>query len=93
MVTSREARDYKHLVAVHLLGKSWNKIPKPIDVAISIEWMRDRAAGDLDKRLGVLLDALQGLAYDSDSQITYIRAIRLDVGGGGCVRVEVWPHV
>jgi hypothetical protein len=32
----------------------------------------------LDKRLGVLLDSLQGVAYENDSQIVELHATRSD---------------
>lgn len=73
MVTSKEAREYK--AAVAQFG-SRRKIPGP--VIIHISWWRGRKSGDLDKRIGVLLDALQGVAYDNDAQITTIHAERYD---------------
>jgi len=36
---------------------------------VSVRWFRERKTGDVDKRGAVLLDALQGIAYDNDSQI------------------------
>lgn len=73
MVLSKEARDYKVMVA----GKAKYR-PLTGDVGIQVTWTRKRKSGDLDKRLGVLLDALQGVAYVNDSQITRIEASRCD---------------
>lgn len=74
MVTSKEAREYKALIAV--LGDS-KKLPAG-PVRLTIDWYRERKSGDLDKRLGVCLDALQGVLYDNDSQITELIARRHD---------------
>ena len=77
MLTSKEARDYKARVA--LIGGK-NKMPDG-PVRLTIDWYRERKAGDLDKRIGVVLDALQGVLYDNDSQITEIVARRHDDKG------------
>ncbi len=78
MVLSDEARAYKQYVANAALGKRYRPIPKPAPVRLHVVWNRGRKSGDLDKRLGVLLDALQGIAYDSDAQIVEIHAERVD---------------
>ena len=88
MVTSKAARDYKASVANRCLVQGVKPIPAPTAVCVVIEWNRKRKSGDLDKRLGVLLDALQGNCYDNDSQIIRIVAERRD-GGRGTVFVTV----
>ncbi len=77
MVTSREARAYKHDTALRALAAGF-KTPLTGPVRVEITWWRGRKSGDLDKRIGVLLDALQGVCYESDSQITEIHAFRKD---------------
>ncbi len=77
MLTSKEARDYKAGVA--LLGGS--KMIAAGPVRVTIDWYRERKSGDLDKRIGVLLDAVQGVLYDNDAQITEITARRHDDRG------------
>lgn len=73
MVLSPEARAYKSLVcAAH------KRTELRGDVAVSVTWYRGRKSGDLDKRLGVVLDALQGVAYATDAQITHLTARRID---------------
>ena len=47
-------------------------------VRLVVIWHRGRKSGDLDKRLGVMLDALQGVLYENDSQIIEIHARRFD---------------
>jgi crossover junction endodeoxyribonuclease RusA len=78
MVTSKAARVYKSGVALAVLCRKSATIRAPIAVSVETNWYRGRKSGDLDKRIGVLLDALQGTAYDNDSQITEITARRFD---------------
>lgn len=90
-VLSREAREYKAAVAVRLMMLRVRPIPAPAAVAVSLVWFRGRRSGDLDKRVGVLLDALQGTAYDNDSQITRLAAERRDDPGHARVEVTITP--
>lgn len=78
MVLSDEARAYK--AATYLAAKRvTRKRPIPAgDVMLTIDWYRSRRAGDLDKRLGVVIDALQGAAYENDSQVVELTARRFD---------------
>lgn len=78
MVTSREARDYKRYVADWCRANRVRCIPAPTPVAVTIIWWRERKSGDLDKRLGVCLDALQGSVYSDDSQIVRLSAERYE---------------
>jgi crossover junction endodeoxyribonuclease RusA len=91
MVLSREAREYKTMVS--LLGQMSRATPFPKGTPVRVEmfWHRGRKSGDLDKRLGVLLDALQGVAYENDSQIVEIAARRDDVPYAFAVVVHVRP--
>lgn len=91
VVTSRAARTYKQTVANLMLIARARPIPAPRSVAVTVVWFRGRKSGDLDKRLGVLLDALQGAAYDNDSQITSIVARREEAPGAARVHVTVTP--
>jgi crossover junction endodeoxyribonuclease RusA len=78
MVLSAEARAYKTLVWGYVMEHRGRPAGECGSVAVSIDWYRGRKAGDLDKRIGVLLDALQGLAYDNDSQVVELTARRFD---------------
>lgn len=73
MVTSRAARDYK--ARIGQLGGS-RSVDGP--VSVSLDWYRGRRSGDLDKRVGVLLDALQGVAYPTDANVVELHARRFD---------------
>jgi Holliday junction resolvase RusA-like endonuclease len=45
-------------------------------LAVIIVWHRGRKAGDLDKRVGILLDAMQSVVYTNDAQITELHCFR-----------------
>lgn len=88
MVKSAAARQYQE--AVGMLAGPQALIPAPDPVRISVVWYRAMKSGDLDKRLGVLLDALQGICYESDAQIVEIHAYRAeDEKREGRVEVQV----
>lgn len=85
MVLSSEARKYKASIAQ--LGGS--RLIEG-EVAIALDWYRGRKSGDLDKRIGVLLDALQGVCYANDKHIVAIHARRFDDPKNPRVVVGVW---
>lgn len=94
MVLSKEARDYKAFVwvkAVALTGLHKNRFPlfPTEDVVVTLHWVRGRKSGDLDKRIGVVLDALQGVLYTNDKQIVEIHASRSDNKANASLRVTV----
>lgn len=57
------------------------------DVRVIVAWHRSARRGDLDGRLKLLLDALNGLAYRDDRQIGELVAERQDDGQGVMVVV------
>lgn len=78
VLLSREARAYKATVATRLLADRVTMIRPPHRVAVSLVWYRARRSGDLDKRMGILLDALQSVAYENDAQVVELHATRAD---------------
>jgi len=76
MVKSREAREYQETAATLALMSRMELIEKPTEVAVTIHWYREALRGDLDKRYSIMLDALQGIAFENDSQIAEIHAYR-----------------
>lgn len=58
-------------------------------VSVSLDYYRPRKSGDLDNRLKQTLDALQGHAYDNDSQIVEIHARQFEDKSNPRVEVEV----
>ncbi len=77
-ILSREAREYTNAAELHAMSQRVTKIPAPTDIAVNITWYRARKSGDVDKRGAVLLDALQGIAFDNDSQIARYTIARDD---------------
>jgi crossover junction endodeoxyribonuclease RusA len=71
MVLSDEARNYKALVKA-----AYKRAEIRGEIAVEVTWHRERRSGDLDKRLGVVLDSLQGVAYATDAQIVRLTATR-----------------
>lgn len=86
---SNEARSYMEDVNKRLKILHVPMIRPPAKVKVSVVWYRGRKAGDLDKRLGVLLDALQSTAYENDAQIVELHARREDDARNPRVEVEV----
>ncbi|HEV8177156.1 MAG TPA: RusA family crossover junction endodeoxyribonuclease [Gemmatimonadales bacterium] len=89
VLLSREARDYKQTVATLLMVAKVKMIAPPERVRIRIVWYRARKSGDLDKRLGILLDGLQGQAYANDSQIVELSARREEDPDNPRMEVEI----
>lgn len=48
------------------------------DVSLTLRLYRPQKRGDLDNRIKVLLDALQGVAYKDDEQVVELHAFRHD---------------
>lgn len=71
-VVSDEARRYKQTLA--MLAKVDQVQPLTGPVAVTVAVFRARKTGDLDNRLKVLLDAMQGLFYINDAQICELHA-------------------
>ena len=81
MVKSNEAREYQENVETLAMMQQMPLIEKPTEVCVTIRWFREAMRGDLDKRYSIMLDALQGIAFENDSQIAEIHAYRdLDRG-------------
>lgn len=76
MVLSAAAREYKHAIKLHCMVRKIQ--PMEGNVTVHLEWYRGRRSGDLDKRIGICLDALQGFAYMNDAQIVGLTAYRYE---------------
>lgn len=88
MVTSAEARKYKEKVKKDYGGLYFIEEG---EVRVTIDWYRGRKSGDLDKRQGVALDALQGVLYRSDSQIVDLHSRRFEDKKNPRIVVTVEP--
>lgn len=85
--TSNEVVAYKRTVA--LLCKVAGLKPLQGKVKLTLLVYRPRKAGDLSNRIKVLEDALQGYAYNDDSQVVVLHAERHDDAANPRAEVEV----
>lgn len=87
IVLSQKARSYKAAVAdlAHRLGMR----PVSGNVHLTIHLFRNQASGDLSNRIKVIEDALIGVAFLDDSQVTAINAVRFDDKGNGRIVISV----
>ncbi len=90
MVLTPEAKQYKHLVGLRCRAAGWKPLADGVEVFVSV--YRPRKSGDLDGRLKVMLDALQGHAYVDDKQVLRIVAERYDDAKRPRVEVRVRPY-
>ena len=74
IVTTDEARVYKQ--EIQLLFREL--LPIAGNVAVNFTVYRPAKRGDLDNYNKIMLDALQGLVYSNDNQITEIHSFRRD---------------
>jgi Holliday junction resolvase RusA-like endonuclease len=72
---------------VALAAKQMGAKPLPAPVVVTVTVYRARAAGDIDGYLKVLLDSLEGVAYENDSAIHALSCELVD--GDRVPRVEV----
>lgn len=78
MYVSDEAIAYKSDCVIEAIAQANWLEPVAGPVAVTVRLYRPRKSGDLDNRLKVLLDALQGIVYVNDSQIVQLHAYRFD---------------
>lgn len=80
---------------VEVIGRNARvrKIAREIPVSVSFWWYRKRQAGDLDKRLSVTLDALAGVCYCDDAQVTELHCYRVEDKANPRLEVEVTPII
>lgn len=84
---SQEATAYKHYVG--LLCNTAAIEPLDGELRVTLRFYRPAKRGDLDNRIKITLDALQGHAYHNDSQVAEIHAIRFDDRDNPRVEVEI----
>ena len=65
-------------------------LPLEFGVGVKLVWFRGPYRGDLDKRVGIVWDALQGLLYDNDSQIRESSEEVFDVKHNPHIEITVW---
>lgn len=94
MVKSAEARAY-HEEAFWLTVKALTRSGRRTDplageLKVTLDFYRPARRGDLDNRIKVTLDALQGIAFKNDSQIVEIHARRFDDKANPRMVVSLW---
>jgi len=87
MVLSVEALQYKQYVL--LLCHTLTIPMLRGEVKITLDFYRPQKSGDLDNRIKIVLDALQGQAYADDKQIVEIHAKRYDDKADPRVEVRI----
>lgn len=88
-LVSREAKAYKEEAG--WIAKVDGVEPVKGDVVVKIAVHRPQRRGDLDNTLKVLLDALNGIAWQDDNQIVRIEAERHDDPDNPRAVVEIMP--
>jgi crossover junction endodeoxyribonuclease RusA len=76
-VKSQEARNYQAQVG-WLAKVAGLSEPLDGDISVSLRVYRQQRRGDLDNRIKVILDSLQGIAYEDDNQVVELHAYRYD---------------
>lgn len=82
-----EASNYIHRTGKYAIANGVFPTLKPVKVEIDI--YRARRSGDTDGFCKVLLDALQGCAYEDDKQVIELHARRFDDKANPRVEVTV----
>ncbi len=62
-------------------------------VGLTLRFYRPERRGDLDNRIKVLLDALQGIAYADDAQVRELHCYLADDSANPRVEVTLWQVV
>lgn len=76
MLISAEAKNYK--ITLGMLARSDRVVQLVGPVMVTVRVYRERKAGDLDNRLKVLFDAMQGVFFANDNQVREIHAYLAD---------------
>ena len=79
-----KARAYPRAVLASWKGAKLPMLPFPNPVAVryTLTWYRFPAAGDLDNRVKLVADALNGVAWTDDRQVCEFHAYRVDCKRG-----------
>ena len=94
---SKAGKDFKLQVQDYVIEHCVPKMgEKRLQMQVTL-YPRDRRKQDIDNRIKALFDALEGWAYDSDSQIDVLIVQRGEIRkGGGCLvlidEIDVEPR-
>lgn len=87
VVKSKEARTYQAEAGWIAKAQGANITDKP--VSLSLRFFRPRRSGDLDNRLKVAIDSLNGVVYEDDKQVVELHAYLGDDKDNPRVEIEV----
>ena len=90
--TPAKTREWEEMVAWSARIALGSDPPMEVPVAVQLVFYRPRANSDLDNLIKAVLDAMNGLVYADDKQISSIHAIRLPDGEQPGVWVMVKPY-
>lgn len=86
---SAEAKAYKSECGWSARSQSAAEMPLAGPVRLTMRFYRPRKAGDLDNRLKVTLDALNGIVFVDDAQVVELHAYRYEDKRNPRVEVEI----
>lgn len=84
---SEEARAYKLSALVRAKSQGMRVMSGPVVLSLTV--YREAKRGDLSNRIKVLEDALQGVAYENDSQVCELHAAQFEDPANPRVRITV----
>ena len=78
--TDTAAKDFKLAVRAVCYNTGVRQVafPEGVPVKLTLTWYRQRKAGDLSNRIKIVEDALNGLLWADDKQITELHVTRVD---------------
>jgi crossover junction endodeoxyribonuclease RusA len=86
-VVSAEAKAYRD--AAGMVARHQGIAPFTGPVAVTIHLYRPQKSGDLDNRVKILLDAMKGVAFNDDDQVTELHAWLHDDKANPRAEVEI----
>jgi crossover junction endodeoxyribonuclease RusA len=89
IIKAKVGRDYAK--RVQLEARQQEAAPLQGPVSVSVTAYRPQKRGDLDNTLKAAFDALNGVAWDDDSQVVELHALRLDDKHNPRLEVSVRP--
>jgi crossover junction endodeoxyribonuclease RusA len=89
IIKSKEGRQYAQQVAWE--ARKHDTQPLQGEVVVHVTAYRPQRRGDLDNTLKAAFDALNGVAWDDDSQVVELHALRLDDKTNPRLEVDVQP--
>lgn len=89
IIKAKAGREYAK--RVQLEAQAQDAVPLDGPVFVSVTAYRPQKRGDLDNTLKAAFDALNGVAWQDDSQVVELHALRLDDKTNPRLEVDVRP--